>query len=88
MKILLISSNRVTTPYPIYPLGVSVIAAALTAAGNKVRQFDFLQQKNSVDAIGEEVKRFKPDLIGISIRNIDNVNMMNHQYYIETVKTL
>ncbi len=88
MKILLISSNRATTPYPIYPLGVSVIAAALTAAGHKVQQFDFLQQKNSVDAIGEEVERFKPNLIGISIRNIDNINMINHKYYIETVKDI
>jgi len=88
MKILLISSNIAITPYPIYPLGVSMIAAALTAAGHEVRQFDFLQQKNSMDALGQDIKRLGPELIGISIRNIDNVNLMNEQYYIEIVKNI
>ena len=88
MKILLISSNIAMTPYPIYPLGVSMITAALTAAGHEVRQFDFLQQKNSMDALGQDIKRFGPELIGISVRNIDNVNLMNEQYYIEIVKNI
>ena len=86
MKILLISSNTTITPYPIYPLGVSMIAAALTAAGHEVGQFDFLQQKNSMDSLEREIERFKPELIGISVRNIDNANLMNEQYYIETIK--
>ena len=88
MKILLISSNIAMTPYPIYPLGVSMIAAALTAARHEVRQFDFLQQKNSMDVLGQDIKRFGPELIGISVRNIDNVNLMNEQYYIEIVKNI
>ncbi|MDD5434914.1 MAG: B12-binding domain-containing radical SAM protein, partial [Nitrospira sp.] len=29
-----------------------------------------------------------PELIGISVRNIDNVNFMNKQYYIEVVKNI
>src|SRR3990172_10727389 len=65
-----------------------MIAAALTAAGHEVRQFDFLQQKNSMDALGQDIKRFGPELIGISVRNIDNVNLMNEQYYIEIVKNI
>ena len=88
MKILLISSNTTTSPYPIYPLGVSIIAAALTNAGHEVRQFDILQHEDFLNALGQEIERFKPGLIGISIRNIDNVNLMNEQYYIETVKTI
>src|SRR3990172_8011325 len=65
-----------------------MIAAALTAAGHEVRQFDFLQQKNSMDVLGQDLKRFGPELIGISVRNIDNVNLMNEQYYIEIVKNI
>jgi lipid biosynthesis B12-binding/radical SAM protein len=88
MKILLISSNTAVSPYPIYPLGISIIAAALTAAGHEVRQFDFLQKDNSLDALGEEIERFKPELSGISIRNIDNVNIINEQFYIDTVRDI
>lgn len=88
MKILLISSNTTVSPYPVYPLGISMIAGALTSAGYEVRQFDFLHQNSSMDSLIEEMKRFKPDLIGISIRNIDNVNLMNEQYYIKDVKDI
>jgi lipid biosynthesis B12-binding/radical SAM protein len=88
MKILLISSNTAVTPYPIYPLGVSIVAKALTEAGHEVKQFDFLQINHSLDALKEEVRNFNPGLTGISIRNIDNVNLLNEQYYIDTVKDI
>ena len=88
MKILLISANVTLSPYPLYPLGVSIIAAVLTKAGHEVRQADFLQQNTSLEAIGREVQEFGPDLVGISVRNIDNVNLMHEQYYIQNVKNL
>ena len=88
MKVLLISANVTLSPYPIYPLGVSIIAAVLTKAGHTVQQADFLQQNNSLEAIGREVREFGPDLVGISVRNIDNVNLMHEQYYIQNVKNI
>jgi len=88
MKVLLISANVTLSPYPLYPLGVSIIAAALTRAGHEVRQADFLMQNTSLEAIGREVREFGPGLVGISVRNIDNVNFMNEQYYIQNVKNL
>jgi lipid biosynthesis B12-binding/radical SAM protein len=88
MKVLLISANVTLSPYPIYPLGVSIIAAALTKAGHTVKQADFLQQSNSLEAIGREVREFGADLVGISVRNIDNVNLINEQYYIQNVKNI
>jgi len=88
MKILLISSNITMSPYPLYPLGLSMIASALAGAGHEVRQFDFLQQNNSLEALTKEIREFGPGLIGISVRNIDNVNLMNEQYYIDIVKDI
>jgi len=88
MKILLISANITVSPYPIYPLGVSMIAAALTRAGHEVQQADILHRNNSIEAIVYSVQQFKPELIGISVRNIDNVNLMNEQYYIQNVKNI
>ena len=88
MKLLLISANVTLSPYPIYPLGVSMIAAALTRAGHEVRQADLLLQHGSMEAIGREIEQFRPDLVGISVRNIDNVNFMNEQYYIQNVKNI
>lgn len=88
MRILLISSNTEVSPYPVYPLGMGIIAHALTTAGHDVRQFDFLQRGASLDSLGQEISVFNPALIGISIRNIDNVNLVNERYYIGAVQDI
>lgn len=88
MKVLLISANVTLSPYPIYPLGVSMVAAALVKAGHTVRQSDFLLKNTSLEEIADDVKQFDPELIGISVRNIDNVNLMNEQYYIQNVRNI
>ncbi len=88
MRILMISSNTAESPYPIYPLGLSTVSGVLSAAGHEVRQFDFLMENSSMDSLVTEVKTGRPELIGISIRNIDNVNLMHEQYYINTVKEI
>lgn len=88
MKIMMISSNTAVSPYPIYPLGLSFVSGALKAAGHEVRQFDFLMENSSMDSVISRVREYGPELIGISIRNIDNVNILNEQFYIDTVKEI
>ena len=88
MKILLISSNIAKIPYPVYPLGLSMVSKALQNAGNKVHLFDFFEKNMSLDALGENIKKINPEIIGISIRNIDNVNILNEQRYIDVVKKI
>ena len=86
MKIVLISSNTATSPYPVYPLGMSMVAAALRDAGHEVVSLDLLHQSQAgvLGIIAEE----NPRLIGISIRNIDNVNLLNEKRYIPAVTAL
>ncbi|MCD4781868.1 MAG: lipid biosynthesis B12-binding/radical SAM protein [Candidatus Omnitrophica bacterium] len=85
MKVLLISSNVANTPYTIYPLGMSMIASALKNAGIDVEQRDFLKSDRSLTVLKEELDRIQSNIVGISIRNIDNVNLMNEQRYIDAV---
>jgi len=47
--------------------------------------FDFLHADMSFDALAAAVKESSPGIIGISIRNIDNVNLVNEKRYIEVV---
>ena len=88
MKVMLISANVNISPYPVYPLGVSLVAAALKRAGHEVLQTDFLTLESSLEAVGREVASFAPELVGISVRNIDNTNLVHEQYYISDVKNL
>ncbi len=88
MNILLLSTNVAETPYSVYPLGLSMVAAALEKAGHDTRQIDFLHFGRDVSKIVDAIVDSQPEIIGISIRNIDNVNLLNEQRYIHVVKDL
>ncbi len=88
MKILLIGANVASTPYYVYPLGIAMVASALKNAGHTVRQIDFLQNNMSLESIENEIRSFSPGLIGVSMRNIDNVNLLNEQRYIDAVEAI
>jgi lipid biosynthesis B12-binding/radical SAM protein len=88
MKILLISANTAETPYPVYPLGMGIVAHALLNAGHEVKQFDFLHSGQSLEKLSDALRIQMPALVGISIRNIDNVNVLNEQHYINTVRQI
>ena len=88
MRVLLISANAASTPYSVYPLGMSMVAASLSGAGHEVHQCDLIQSDMSMEAIADAVRRCVPELIGISIRNIDNVNLLNEKRYIDVVSKL
>lgn len=69
MNILLISPNTLTVPYPVYPIGLDYVAAAV-ADRHQVRIADL----NVVDrdTLRRIIEEFLPDVIGLSCRNIDN----------------
>lgn len=86
MKVLLISANTVIEPYPVYPLGLDYVAAAIPAE----HQVKFLDM-NRLAAEGQlsaEIKQFAPDIIGVSLRNIDNTDALNPQSYIPGYREL
>lgn len=88
MKILLLSCNPVVAPYPVYPLGMSVVAAALERAGHQVRQHDMLAAEFSPDRLREAIAAAEPELVGISFRNLDNVNACNEVSYVAPLREL
>ncbi len=74
LKVFLLSVNTEQEPYPVYPLGMAVIASALAGAGHEVSQHDYLVMGESNRLLCRAVQDFKPDVIGLSLRNIDNVD--------------
>jgi len=88
MKCFLVGSNIATSPYPVYPLGMSMVANALIKAGHKVFQFDFMQNNNSYENLTADIKKENPEVVGISMRNIDNVNCLNQEKYTDVVKSI
>ena len=72
MKILLINSNRFKHPWPVIPFGLCSVAACLRGAGHEIKVLDLCFSKSPDRAIAAAVRNFEPQLMGISIRNIDN----------------
>ena len=68
-KILLISVNTCTTPYPVYPLGISHVAASLRGRGHEVVLADLRYDDGEIENI---VENLQPRYIGLSLRNIDD----------------
>jgi radical SAM superfamily enzyme YgiQ (UPF0313 family) len=71
MKVLLVSANDHTEPYPVYPLGIDYVAGAI-APQHEVEIVDL--NGGSEDALFERIDRFGPEVIGISLRNIDTTD--------------
>ena len=78
-RIFLFSANITTEPYPVYPLGMAVIAGALAAKGHAIRQFDYLASGCSEAALRRELADFAPDFVCFSLRNIDNVDSLSDE---------
>lgn len=75
-RIIFLSSNLFTTPYPVYPLGMAMVASALSARGHKLRQMDLLVEGESGNHLKRAISEFDPDFVCISVRNIDNVDSL------------
>jgi radical SAM superfamily enzyme YgiQ (UPF0313 family) len=86
VKVLLISANTVRTPYPIYPLGLDYVAGAISNR-HTVRIIDTNIVKKD-GGLKEIIQDFTSDLIGISLRNIDNVEITNTRSYLKNYQDL
>ncbi len=90
MKVLLISANTLTDPYPVYPLGLDYVAKSIEKK-HDVRVID-MNYKDHANSLGNIIGNFQPDLIGISIRNIDNTDKVYStgyiRYYRDFIKTI
>jgi len=73
-RVFILSSNVSKDPYPVYPLGMAIIASVLEEQGYKVKQFDFLVHEQSYSALAEALSDYQPDYVLMSLRNIDNVD--------------
>lgn len=88
MKIMLISSNLSVLPEESFPAGMCIVGAALRRAGHDVVLFDFLRCAGDYESLVRAVRESGAELFGISIRNIDNVDYLAPEFYIDDVKEI
>ena len=86
MKVLLVSANTLTQPYPVYPLGLDYVAGAI-ADRHQVRILD-LNAEDDENVLFTVIDGFAPDVIGISIRNVDTTDASNPKGFFAGYKAL
>jgi radical SAM superfamily enzyme YgiQ (UPF0313 family) len=84
-KVLLVSVNRCERPYPVFPLGLAYLDAALQAAGYQTRWRDCQSEPQSLRDL---TSSFRPDFVAISLRNIDDVVITRRETYFDPLAAL
>ena len=72
MKVLVVATNRYRNPMPVMPMGACIAAESVQTAGRTVRLLDLMFERSPERALERELLSFPPDVVGFSVRNIDN----------------
>lgn len=86
-RCLLVSANRTTLPYPVYPLGIAYLLGALREQGHQADHLDLLASGDD-QPLRQLLKERQYDLIGISIRNIDTVDSADGSSLLGDINTV
>jgi radical SAM superfamily enzyme YgiQ (UPF0313 family) len=87
-RVLLVSTNRERQPYPVVPNGLACVASALDAAGHLVRFLDLCFASDPVASARRAAAEFRPDIIGVSVRNIDNSDAIALRHYTPEARSI
>lgn len=73
MRVLMIQALSVEGPSPekVYPLGIVSLAGCLKDRGHEVDLLDMNIEADPFGALKERLLSFRPEVVGISLRNID-----------------
>lgn len=79
MKILLVQSYSKKEEFKVYPLGLVRLASCID--DHEVRICDLNLYENPYMKLEKELLEYNPDIVGVSLRNIDNQNRLNPVYH-------
>jgi radical SAM superfamily enzyme YgiQ (UPF0313 family) len=86
MNVLLISANTETINMIPLPLGLNCVAVAARNAGHNVHLLDLMGSGDNIEPLRNVIQQSRPDLIGISVRNVDNQHMAETRFFLEAVR--
>jgi len=72
MRVLLVYWNPSRELLPAPPIGLAYVATATRRAGHDVGMLDLIGSRRPLEDVRDRLTAFAPDVVGLSIRNIDN----------------
>ncbi|TAL18646.1 B12-binding domain-containing radical SAM protein [bacterium] len=88
MDILMVSTNRANEPVTVMPYGACITARAAKRAGHKVRFLDLMFAADPARALESALAGFSPEVVGLSVRNIDNNSLLDLKEYFRELPPL
>ncbi|MGO8879016.1 MAG: B12-binding domain-containing radical SAM protein [Desulfomonilaceae bacterium] len=88
MRVLLISVNTEEIYMRTWPLGLACVAESARVAGYTVEFLDLMQADDPDASVQRTIKEVNPDVIGLSVRNIDSQKMTDQGFFLDTVKEI
>lgn len=88
LRVLLISANTEKLPDPVFPLGAAYMAAVAERGGHEVDSLDLCFHDDPWGEVARKVEVFSPDVIGISLRNLDSSSYPENTSYIDDYRVL
>ena len=87
VKILFINTNRYHFP-PVVPLGMEYLAGELSKTRHQFEVCDLCFSSDVDNDIQTAITRFHPDVIGITVRQIDTALFQNNEYFLPDIKRI
>lgn len=87
-KVLMIAASRENLPYHVAPLGVAYVAASLVREGFEISVLDLSLTREVGPLLVTRVAEFAPDVVGISIRNLDVVTYPYDAFVLPLVRKI
>jgi radical SAM superfamily enzyme YgiQ (UPF0313 family) len=88
MNILIVNTNRHDHPFPVMPFGACMVAEAVEKAGHSVHMIDFMFEDDPHALMRRTLEDSRYDIIGLSIRNIDNNDMRSPEFFLEEIPSM
>ena len=88
MRVLLVSTNRSRELVPPFPLGLAYVAANLDARRHEVSVWDAMFHDDWDVSLRQRLREFQPEVIGLSVRNVDDQNIRQPYWFMQDVKRM
>jgi len=86
--VLLVSANTEKLPDPVFPLGAAYMAAVAERDGHGVETIDLCFLDDPHAQVASRLGAFRPDVVGISLRNLDSSSYPDNTSYIDDYRAL
>lgn len=81
MRVMFVSINQLKSYRPVLPIGMVTVATQVRRAGHDVKCVDLMFEEEEDQVVRRATAEFAPDVLGISIRNVDSLNLLEPAIY-------